>query len=438
MHVPPVIDVFASLCGLVLSMVFAAGEAAVRGASKARLETMAEEGKKRAATALALKLKEDELRGGVLFMYLVVVAGSSVLFYTDITSLLTQWQDLFGSAPIDMLVRFCLGLALVAAAALVMLVLPVLWARGIGTRYADALVLKVSGLMWFASRVLRIPSVFASWFANAMLSPFQAEARYSDSIVSEEGLLDMLEQGTRTGILDATEQELIESIFEFTDTTAREIMIPRKDVVAIDASMTPEAILERIIEEGYTRMPVYEQSLDHIIGVVYAKDVVSLLQHKNLIILHDIIRPPFMVPETKLISDLLREFQKRKIHLAVVVDEFGGTEGIITMEDILEEIVGDIQDEYDEDRPQVRRVAEGMYDVAGGLNISDFNELTDMTLPESEAYDTVGGFIASLTGKIPAEGDVAMYNTIEIRVLSVDERRVTLARFIQRSSAGTD
>jgi CBS domain containing-hemolysin-like protein len=171
-------------------------------------------------------------------------------------------------------------------------------------------------------------------------------------------------------------------------------------------------------------MPVYRDSLDHIIGVVYAKDVLSLLEHQHLIILQDIIRPAFIVPETKPISELLREFQRKRIHLAIVVDEFGGTEGIITMEDILEEIVGDIRDEYDEEIRQLEHLPNGDVEVEGMMNIFDFNERVEYKIPESADYDTVGGFFTTLIGKIPEPGDTCSYHQLEIKVLEMEERRV--------------
>jgi CBS domain containing-hemolysin-like protein len=276
---------------------------------------------------------------------------------------------------------------------------------------------------------MRLPQALLRVCGNVLLSPFGATARFGEAAMSEESLMDALEEGTRTGLLDRTEHELIENIFEFTETTAREIMVPRTDIVAIDSQLTPEQILEKVAHEGFTRLPVYKDSVDNIIGVIYSKDVLSIIEHRDLIILQDIIRPAFMVPETKPISELLREFQRKRIHLAVVVDEFGGTEGLITLEDILEEIVGDIRDEYDEEARLYDVLPEGVVDVDGKMNISDLNEHVDFVIPESDDYDTVGGFVTTLMGRIPAAGETCSFHHILIEVLGVDERRVTRVRF---------
>ncbi|HEY6952463.1 MAG TPA: CBS domain-containing protein, partial [Bacteroidota bacterium] len=177
--------------------------------------------------------------------------------------------------------------------------------------------------------------------------------------LSEEEIRQVIDAGTQSGVIDKTEHELIRSILSFSDLTAKEVMVPRPDIIALDLTMSREAILRRVIDEGYSRLPVYEKSIDNIVGIIYSKDLLSLLEHRDLIILQDIIRPAFFIPESKKISELLRDLQQHKVHLAIVIDEHGGTEGIVTMEDIIEEIVGEILDEYDEASRPVERSSDG-------------------------------------------------------------------------------
>ncbi|MDH7516621.1 MAG: hemolysin family protein, partial [Bacteroidota bacterium] len=305
-------------------------------------------------------------------------------------------------------------------------------ARAIGSHRAEQVAMRTASVLAFLVRCTAPFVRFFTWTADAVIGKPAARARFGDVVMSEEELRELIEEGTKAGFVDKTEQELIESIFRFTDKTAREIMIPRKEVAAIDYSTPPEAILERVVEEGYTRMPVYKGTLDTIVGVINSKDVLSLIEHKNLIILDDIIRPAFFVPDTKPISELLRDFQRRRIHLAVVVDEFGGTEGIITLEDILEEIVGDIHDEYDEDAMPYAILPGGIVEVEGRMTISDFNAMFPFAIPESDEYDTVGGFITKLMGRIPERGDVVERHDAHIEVVEVDGRRIVRARFSPR------
>lgn len=242
--------------------------------------------------------------------------------------------------------------------------------------------------------------------------------------LSEEDLKEVLEAGTISGALDRTEHELIKSILGFTDTTAREIMVPRPDIVALDMNIPTEILIRKVIDEGYSRIPVYNDSIDKIIGIIYSKDLLSLLEHRDLIILHDIIRPAYFVPQSKKISQLLREFQQNKIHLAIVVDEFGGTEGIITMEDIIEEIVGEIHDEYDEVHKPVEQAVDGSTIVDANISIHDFNEQFRANIPETSDYDTLAGFLQKLTGRLPELNEEIRHVDFTFKILNKTARRI--------------
>jgi len=254
--------------------------------------------------------------------------------------------------------------------------------------------------------------------------------------LSEEDLKQVLEASTISGAIDKTEHELIKSILEFTDTTVKEIMVPRPDVVALDISMPREVLVRKVIDEGYSRLPVYKENIDHIIGIIYSKDLLSLLEHRDLILLQDIIRPVFFVPESKKISQLLREFQQKKAHLAIVTDENGGTEGIVTMEDVVEEIVGEIHDEYDEVGKAIEPAKDGSVVVDARLSVSDFNSQFSLNIPEATEYETVAGFIQKVLGRLPEIGESTTFNDIQFTILSKSARRIRQVR-IQRLADGT-
>jgi putative hemolysin len=250
--------------------------------------------------------------------------------------------------------------------------------------------------------------------------------------LSEEELRQVLEASSISGTIDKTEHELITSIFEFTDTTVKEIMVPRPDVVALDISMPRDVLVHKVIEEGYSRLPVFKGSIDNIIGVVYSKDLLSLLEHRDLIVLQDIIRPAFFVPESKQISQLLREFQQKKAHLAIVIDEFGGTEGIITMEDIVEEIVGEIHDEYDEVSKSIEPAKDGSIVVDGRTSVPDLNEQFGASIPESADYETLAGFLQKTTGRLPVVNEEIPYNNFVFTILSKTARRIRQVRVTRK------
>ncbi|MDI6778832.1 MAG: hemolysin family protein [Bacteroidota bacterium] len=267
--------------------------------------------------------------------------------------------------------------------------------------------------------------------SNAILKPFKDQTSFSEARVSEEEFKILLEEGTKSGTIDKTEQELITSIFEFTDTTAKEVMIPRTDVVAVSIDTPREKLVNIVLEEGYSRLPVYSGSIDNIIGIIYTKDLISLLEHRDIILLQDIIRPAYFVPEAKKISKLMRELQQQKIHIAIVVDEFGGTEGIITMEDILEEIVGEIHDEYDEELKEIETSADGTVLVNARINIKDFNEKFNANIPEDDEYETISGFLHKLTGKIPELNEEIHYMDLTFVIVKKSQRRIRQVKVVR-------
>jgi len=249
--------------------------------------------------------------------------------------------------------------------------------------------------------------------------------------LSEEDLKEVLEASTISGAIDRAEHELIKSILEFTDTTVKEIMVPRPDVVALDITMPRDVLVRKVIDEGYSRLPVYRESIDNIIGIIYSKDLLSLLEHRDLILLQDIIRPVFFVPESKKISQLLREFQQKKAHLAIVTDENGGTEGIITMEDIMEEIVGEIHDEYDEVSKAIEPAKDGSVIVDARLSVSDFNSQFVTELPEAPEYETLAGFMQKVLGRLPEIGESIAFQEFQFTILSKTARRIRQVRVVR-------
>lgn len=219
---------------------------------------------------------------------------------------------------------------------------------------------------------------------------------------SEEEIRTLIAEGTKSGEIDQTEHALIEKIFDFNDKMAKDVMVPRNSMFAIDVEESREKIIHKVIEEGYSRIPVYKNNIDNIIGIIYSKDIISAAEHREVIVLHDIIRPAHFFPETKQIGEILKDFQKKHIHLGIVVNEHGGVEGLVTLEDILEEIVGEIEDEYDTESDKVQSEKKGVYLVNPNISVEDFNKRFITDLPrDSDEYQTLSGFLQHVTGHIP-------------------------------------
>jgi CBS domain containing-hemolysin-like protein len=226
-----------------------------------------------------------------------------------------------------------------------------------------------------------------------------------ESVHSTEELYYLLDQGKESGALDTNEHELIKNVFDFNERVVKNIMVPRTKISGIELSTPKHEVVETIIGEGYSRMPVYDDIIDKIIGIVHAKDILPLLAGNKEWSLSDIIRKPYFVPETKKINDLLSELQQKRIQIAIVIDEFGGTAGMVTLEDIVEEIVGEIQDEYDEEKPTVEKISDTEFIINAYATVYDVNEHLPHDLPEDEDFDTVGGLVSHAFGKIPEVGD---------------------------------
>ncbi|MRX47424.1 hemolysin family protein [Pedobacter puniceum] len=255
-------------------------------------------------------------------------------------------------------------------------------------------------------------------FANVILRLLGINTTNAhESIHSSEELQYLLDQGKESGALDKAEHELIKNVFDFNERVVKNIMVPRTKISAIEITATPEEVLNIIISEGYSRVPVYDDTIDKIIGIVHAKDILSLVVRKESFNLQDILRKPLFVPESKKINDLMAELKLKRIQIAIVLDEFGGTAGMVTLEDIVEELVGEIQDEYDEEKPIVEKVSETEFIVTASATVYDVNEFLPHDLPEDEDYDTIVGLVSEIFEKIPEVGETKEFNGYNFTIL---------------------
>ncbi len=257
---------------------------------------------------------------------------------------------------------------------------------------------------------------------------FHATSEHA-SIYTEEEIRQLIKVSEESGHLNKEERRLINRVFEFSDTTVKEAMIPRTEIVGIQATSTLEDIAEAFRQHGYSRMPVYRGSLDDIAGVVHSKDVMSYLLRQETFRLEKVLQKPIYIVDTARLEDVLRQMQRSKTHFGFVVDEHGGVEGIITLEDLLEEIVGDISDEHDEEvNEQIRTVKEDVYMLDGALAVRDLNRRLDLNLPVSEGYTTIAGFLMNESGQILNEGEVVPFNGHVFKIEKVDKRRILKVR----------
>ena len=276
---------------------------------------------------------------------------------------------------------------------------------------------------------------FLSKASNLMLGAIGITNLHGTEAHTSDELRLLLDQSKESGEIQDSEHELIENVFQFNDRMVKQIMVPRTKLSALDVNAPEDQILDTVFTEGFSRMPVFEGNIDNIVGVLNVKDLLPIIRRGEAVELARIMRPPYFVPETKKINRLLRQFQRKHIVMAIVSDEFGGVSGIVTIEDIMEELVGEIQDEYDNEVPVVEKVTEDEYRVNPATPISDANEYLPFPLPEGDDYETVGGLLNVIYGSIPEVGDVAVLDPYEFRVLQRSRRAVELVQLRVTTSA---
>ncbi|HEX2971963.1 MAG TPA: hemolysin family protein, partial [Tepidisphaeraceae bacterium] len=242
----------------------------------------------------------------------------------------------------------------------------------------------------------------------------------------EKDILSAVEEGEKEGIVGTEEREIIESVIEFHDTQAAQTMTARPEIVAVEVGATLDEIKQTFEESGHSRLPVYDGTLDHIVGVLYARDLLKYLGlHPNEFNIHDVIRPAVFVPEIKPLRDLLHEFRQQKVHIAIVLDEYGGTAGLVTIEDILEELVGEITDEHEPQGPaMLKKLSPTTFEADARVYIDEINRQLGLNLPEDQGYDTIGGFVSTTLGRIPQTGTTFEHGSARFTVLDAEPQRV--------------
>jgi len=305
------------------------------------------------------------------------------------------------------------------------LVLGELVPKALALRYAEQIALLVSTPFRLMERASRWIVGFLAASTRLVLRVFGIREAGPRTFVSEEEIKHLVKEGRQQGVLDQTEMEIIHSVFEFTDTPVRKVMVPRPKVFALDADTPPTEVGSLIVESGFSRIPAYEGSLDNVVGVVYVKDALRLLEKRQPVVIRKILHPVHLVPETKKVGELLKELQKRRSHMAVVVDEHGSVSGLVTLEDLIEQIVGEIQDEYDWEERPVEKMRDGSMVVEGTVSAAELRESHGMPLPESGEFETVAGFMLEKLGSVPKGGEVVSIGDWRFTVVDVERNRIS-------------
>ncbi len=397
-----------------LSAFFSASETALTAFNRSKLKEISDESKTKGEMLKFWLKKPNELLTALLIGNNIVnILGSSIATMVAINFLGNNSK--------------AIGIA-TATMTIILLIFGEITPKVIAKAYSTKISGAVIEFVFFLSKILLPISILLMSISKVIVKIFGTDLNNIGLIITEEEIKSVVSVGEEEGVIEEEEKKMIHSIFEFTDTTVKEIMIPRTTVYAVEASKTLNEVWEEMIGNGYSRIPVYEEKIDNIIGVLYLKDIFNVIRERQLDkAVKYLIREAYFVPETKPLFEMLEEFKKNQIHMAIVLDEYGGTSGIITIEDLIEEIVGDINDEFDgEHDEEIRKVADNKYIIDAMLSIDRINEEIGLNIPVSEDYDSLGGYIYTALGRVPLEKDIVNNeeDEMELRVLEVDNRRV--------------
>jgi CBS domain containing-hemolysin-like protein len=407
--------------------VFVAAEIALVTIRRTRIEQLAEEGNGNARRVKQLIAQPGRFLAvtqiGLTFLGFLASAYAAV-------NLTTSLATAFVGTGLPILKTSAAPLALIIVTlvlSLFTIVFGELVPKSLALAHTEAFALRLSGFIAVLLRVLG-PLVAVLTAVTTNVSRMLGAGNQAQGVMSTQELSILVERGGEQGILEAEEEQMIQAVIELGDQRVHEVMVPRIAMVTLPASATMEEAIDKVIEEGHSRIPVYEETIDEIIGILYAKDLLPFLKGSasERPALRSILRTPVFVPESMSVDDLLHEFQRRKVHIAIVLDEYGGTAGLVTIEDLLEEIVGEIQDEYDEEEPLIVRLSDDEARIDGRADVDDLAELfdTNLGLEDADEYDTVGGLIYHRIGGVPKPGDQVSVDGLTLTVETTDGRRV--------------
>lgn len=411
---------------IAISGFFSLAQTALTNSHKSKLRQLAEEGVRGAGWAE--RVAEDSVRllttvqFGRMLSDLMAAAVAALTF----VPLLSQYLEGIGLAASALLV--------ICGLALVLHLLGDQIPSAFALRNPEGVALSLAWFIHLLSLVFAPIVRLITRISQALVDSRPGE--YDLAFVTEEEIKTLVDAGQEEGVIEEDEKAMIFSIFAFGDTAAREVMVPRIDMVAIEINTPLDQALQVVVNAGHSRIPVYRDSIDNVQGILYAKDFLEWwLEDVHDRPLEGLLRPAYFVPESKMLDDLLAELQQRKVHIAIVVDEYGGTAGLVTIEDMVEEIVGEIQDEYDSEEDAFQVFGEDKYIFNARVDLDDVNEMLDIDLP-TEQGDTLGGFIYSQLGKVPSAGEVILFDGYAFEVVNVVNRRIKKVGVSRLSPAG--
>lgn len=403
---------------------FAAAEIALVSVRRTRIKQLVEEGNPKAIAVQNLIERPTNFMATVQIGVTLLGFLASAFAAVNIAGAPAKWLQSFFHMSSSTALSLAVFLVTMIIGFLT-LVIGEIAPKSLAMQHAERLALAFAGPLRVLSWVA-LPAVKTiSFFSDLIVKPFGGHVKFSAPILTEEELKMLVEAGEEEGVIEVEEKEMIHSIFDFTDTVARQVMKPRTDIHAAPVTSSLDELLDVITSTGHSRIPIYEENVDNIVGVVHAKDLLPVLkQTKRSFDMREVMREAYYIPESKEVNELLAEFKRGNIQMAIVRDEYGGTAGLVTVEDLLEEIVGEIRDEYDIEEPLIQIIDTDHAVVNARMSVDELNEQMGLNIPETEDYETFGGFIFDLFGHQPVEDETISYNNLDFTVTKVENGRI--------------
>ncbi len=397
---------------LLISAFFSSSETAITSISIAKIRQLKEDDKESAEILKRMKRKTNEIVASI-------VIGNNIA-NTAATAILTELiVQRFVSKNSTLVATVIMTISI--------LIIGEITPKSYASQNPVKVAVKVAKPLELIATAFKPMLVILTKTTNVIIKLLGGDIVTNSPFVTEEEIRSLVDVGEEEGTIRHKDKEMIEGIFEINDIDVTEVMVPRIDVIATSDKTTLREVLDQIITYGHSRIPVYKNTIDNIIGILYAKDMLAFsslkdksFDEKSII---ELMRPAYYVPETKKVNQLLRELQQQKVHIAIVLDEYGGTEGLVTIEDILEEIVGDILDEYDNEVDLIEKIDENIFLVKADVSLEEINEIFRANLPKDE-FDSLGGFVFGYLGRVPIKGDVVTYEDLQMTVMELDNRRI--------------
>jgi putative hemolysin len=404
---------------------FAASEMAMIATRKSRIDALSEKGSKSAAAVASLKNDPDRFLATVQIGVTVVGSLASAISGAAAIAFLKPKIELLPVPFVDHWSEPIAIILVVMPVAYLSLVLGELVPKSLALRFSDQIALAVARPIEFLSKISSFLVKFLTASSNSVLWLFGGKESGGASFISVEEVKSLIREGAARGIFNETEKELIHSVFEFADTPVKAVMIPRTEIHAIEAHASLADVAKSFVDSGFSRIPVYEGELDKVIGILFNKDVFKALQEKSDFRIREHLHPAFFVPSSLPISELLKQLQRRRLAIALVVNEFGEVEGLATLEDLLEEIVGEIRDEYDrEEKGPVERLPDGSMVIQGSALLKDLKADFELPFDESPDYHTLAGFVLAKLQRIPRGGEKVEHNGYRLTIVDMEGRRI--------------